>query len=256
MSESTGIAWTDHTFNPWWGCARWSAACRSCYADAWASRFGHDLWRKNGIRRITSDANWRTPLKWNRKAEAAGVPAKVFCASMGDVFEDHPALDEPRERLWDLIGRTPWLRWQLLTKRPENIPSMVPRSWMAAWPRNVWPGATVESQRFLADRVYALDAIPSRERFLSCEPLLSALDLYPFLERGVVTWVIVGGETGKRSRAMNLEWVDSIVGQCRGAGVPVFVKQLGEVVGGPTHKDIATFPPSLRVREYPMVVTS
>ena len=98
MSDVTAIEWTDHTFNPWWGCSRVSPACRFCYADRDAQRYGHQVWRRHGPRRMLSDANWQRPLRWNRDAERAGIPAKVFCASMADVFEDHPDVAAPRER--------------------------------------------------------------------------------------------------------------------------------------------------------------
>jgi protein gp37 len=76
---------------------------------------------------------WTTrSIHGGRDAERAGVPEKVFCASMADVFEDYPDLEEPRKRLWDLIEATPWLRWQLLTKRTENVAGIVP--WGNDWP--------------------------------------------------------------------------------------------------------------------------
>lgn len=143
MSDTTRIEWCDHTFSPWWGCSRVSPACRSCYAEAWASRWGHEVWRRGGPRRMLSDAAWARPLKWNRDARRAGVPARVFCASMADVFEDHPQLPEPRKRLWDLIEATPDLHWQLLTKRAGNVAGMVP--WGGSWPPNVWIGCSAET---------------------------------------------------------------------------------------------------------------
>lgn len=175
------IEWTDYTYNPWWGCARVSPACRSCYADTLATRYGHDqLWRRKGPRRMMSDAHWKQPLKWNRDAERDGTPKRVFCASMADVFEDHPDVVEARKRLWDLIDATPWLHWQLLTKRPENVASMAP--WGADWPENVWLGTSVENQRWAETRIPHLLAAPAKTRFLSCEPLLSELDLSQWLE--------------------------------------------------------------------------
>jgi len=151
MSDTTRISWTDMTHNPWWGCARVSPACRFCYADSTAQRWGFQVWRRHGERRMLSEANWAKPLRWNRDAERAGVPAKVFCASMADVFEDHPDVAEPRKRLWGLIEVTPWLRWQLLTKRPENVAGMVP--WGSRWPSWVWLGTSVENQRYADERI-------------------------------------------------------------------------------------------------------
>lgn len=42
-----------------------------------------------------------------------------------------------------------------------------------------------------------------------------------------IDWVIVGGESGPGARPCNVAWIRSIIRQCKAAGVPVFVKQLG-----------------------------
>lgn len=198
---------------------------------------------------MLSDSNWRKPLKWNRDAERAGVPAKVFCASMADVFEDHPQLEEPRKRLWDVIEQTPWLRWQLLTKRPENVADMAP--WGSDWPSWVWLGTSVETQRWAEARIPTLLRIPAEVLFLSCEPLLGPVDLRNIrasngalidcLSGDVkssdgrevyaacpnsVSWVIAGGESGPKARPTELAWVRSLVEQCGHSAAP-FVKQLG-----------------------------
>jgi protein gp37 len=186
MSDITKIEWTDHTFNPWWGCSRVSPACVHCYADSTARRWGHELWRRNGERRMLSEQNWRHPLRWNRDAERAGVPAKVFCASMADVFEDHPALAEPRKRLWGLIESTPWLRWQLLTKRPENVAAMAP--WGGDWPSWAWLGVSAETQRWADTRIPVLVALPARVRFISAEPLLGPVDFSAWMPAGDARW--------------------------------------------------------------------
>jgi protein gp37 len=225
MGDLTGIGWTDHTHNPWWGCSRVSPACRSCYADTLAQRWGMaDLWHRRGPRRMLSDATWARPLRWNRDAAAAGRPARVFCASMADVFEDHPDVVGARARLWDLIEVTPWLRWQLLTKRPENVAAMVP--WGGDWPPSVWIGTSVENQRYADERIPELVRLPAAVRFLSCEPLLGPVDLGRWLAAGQLGWIIAGGESGgARRREMDIGWLETVVGQCQAAGVPVFVKQ-------------------------------
>jgi protein gp37 len=195
VTTGSKIEWCDHTFNPWWGCARVSPGCRFCYAERDARRYGHQVWGRHGPRRLLSEANWRLPLRWDRDAERAGVPALVFCASMADVFEDHPQVVEPRQRLWRLIEDTPHLRWLLLTKRPENVPEMVP--WATAWPEQVWLGTSVETQRYALQRIPRLLEVSGvRVRFLSCEPLLGPLELSAWLAQRAVDWVIAGGESG------------------------------------------------------------
>lgn len=88
MAENTKIEWCQHTFNPWWGCAKVHEGCTHCYAEAFSKRTGRAVWGPNGTRVMTSPSNWREPIKWNREAGAAGQRARVFCASMADVFED------------------------------------------------------------------------------------------------------------------------------------------------------------------------
>lgn len=228
MAKDSKIEWTHHTFNPWWGCERVSPACKNCYAEAWARRLGLDLWSKNSPRRMLSDAYWRAPLGWNREAAKEGKRARVFCASMADVFENRRDLDEPRERLWQLIDETPHLDWLLLTKRPQHVHRFVP--WGSNWPKNVWLGTTVENQRWAKKRIPLLLDQPAAVRFLSCEPLLGPIDLSPWLVEGQgarVNWVITGGESGHRARPMNPEWARALRDQCESNGVPFHFKQWG-----------------------------
>jgi protein gp37 len=279
MAENSKIEWTDHTFNPWIGCTRVSPGCVNCYAEAMNNHRGWTEWGPKGARKRTSDANWRKPLAWNRAAEKAGKRARVFCASLADVFDPHPSiLPEWRVGLWRLIEATPWLDWQLLTKRPELVPDMVPWAWVSdAFPPNVWLGTSVEDQRRAYERIPRLLDINASVRFLSCEPLLDRVDLDEWLvEAGVdpydgtpyerplddLDWVIVGGESGPGARPTGMGYIRDIVVQCQGAGVPVFVKQVGAHVlsGGsmPTRPrdakggDWSEWPADLRVREMPL----
>lgn len=255
MGEKTGIAWCDHTHNPWWGCEKISPACKNCYAATFDARFaGNDPhWGPGSSRKFFGDKHWNEPRKWNRAAEAAMKPRRVFCASMADVFEDRPDLVEPRRRLWDLIVETPWLYWLLLTKRPENIRSMAPSflqiagDSMARMPTNVWIGTTIESQEYMW-RADHLLMVKASVHFLSCEPLLSDLDLGPVLRRRLVThdgrildnpdaigeggtWrfaidqVITGCESGHGARPQNVEWYRSLRNQTLAAGKAFFLKQ-------------------------------
>jgi protein gp37 len=250
MGVETGIAWTDSTFNPWWGCVKVSEACRDCYAEKWALRTGQKLWGPTARRRFFGEKHWTEPRKWDRAAAAEGKPWRVFCSSMADVFEElpegHPdreAMAIARTRLWHLIAETPHLTWLLLTKRPENIARCYPwgRSsdgrMMLSTPANVWVGTTVESMETAAIRVPLLLEVPAVVRFLSVEPMLEELDFnatgiwHPsvhdiYLEG--IDWVICGGESGGRARPFDLAWARSLRDQCKSAGVAFFMKQLGD----------------------------
>ena len=127
MGENSKIQWTDHTFNPWIGCQKVSPGCTNCYAEALDERWrpGRTRWGPKSERTRTSPANWRRVLQWDREAKAAGERARVFCASLADVFEDRAELRPWRADLFKLIDATQHLDWLLLTKRPE------PKSWVA-----------------------------------------------------------------------------------------------------------------------------
>ncbi len=264
MGAETEIAWTDKTFNPWWGCVRVSPGCEHCYAETWDKRYGGKNWGAQAPRRFFGDKHWNEPRKWNKAALTGGGRARVFCASMADVFEDRRDLDDQRARLFALIAETPALDWQLLTKRPENMVRLAPATWTAGWPANVWAGTTVEDQKRADERIPHLLRVPAAIRFLSAEPLLSGLDLrsalrlarhhqatfhaatgtlVPVTDKWIrsynintgqeaapeIDWLIVGGESGGGARPMHLEWARSLVEQCKAAGTAVFCKQLGAV---------------------------
>jgi protein gp37 len=203
---------------------------------------------------------------------------------MADVFEDHPALPVERAKLWALIEATPWLDWQLLTKRVENVVGMTPEAWSGpeGWPGNVWIGTSVESQEWANRRIPVLLRIPARLRFLSCEPLLGRVDLRRIeaprgslidcLDGDVrdprdrvvhaatahsVDWVIAGGESGPNARRMDPEWARSIRDDCAAAGVPFLFKQTGSVLArewglrDAKGEDPRELPGDLRVRQWP-----
>ena len=228
MAKNSHIEWTNHTFNPWWGCHKVSPGCDNCYAEAWSKRVGQTLWGQTAPRRFFGDVHWREPLKWDREANVAGVRARVFCASMADVFEDRLNLNGERTRLWSLIEQTPNLDWLLLTKRPQHITRMTP--WGANWPINVWIGTTIENQKIANVRLPYLLSVPAAVRFLSCEPLLGPLDLRSWFNRpsyNPIDWVIVGGESGAHSRPMHPDWASGVRRQCLRARVPFHFKQWG-----------------------------
>lgn len=226
MAKNSRIEWTDHTFNPWWGCVKVSAACKHCYAEAWAKRVGSKVWGPKSSRRFFGESHWAEPLRWNRVAETAGERHRVFCASMADVFEDRRDLDPWRARLVKLIEATPHLDWLLLTKRPAEVPALAP--WGDNWPDNVWLGTTVENPREAERRIPALLSVPAQVRFLSCEPLLGSLNLSRWLTSGgPIHWIIAGGESGPRARPMNPNWARALRDQCIAADVPFHFKQWG-----------------------------
>lgn len=237
-------------------------------------------WGTGAPRRRTSEANWAKPKTWNtnrflacaactwrgepREAKRATghsetcpachgrlVPARarVFCASLADVFDNEvPVLW--RIELMKLIVNTPNLDWLLLTKRIGNAADMLETAFRAVhagregWADNVrpnvWIGATVVNQAEVDRDLPKLLSVRAAVRFLSIEPMLGPINLWPYIgpvvfthldpwdtERGI-DWVICGGESGSKARPMHPDWARSLRDQCEAAGVPFFLKQMSK----------------------------
>lgn len=223
MAEVTGIAWTDHTHNEWWGCSSTAGAgCDKCYAAALDRRTGGNYFGIGTVPRLTKEANRNKPYRWNRDAGDSGKRFRVFCGSMMDFF-DKNAPEGARDALWAKIRETTHLDWQVLTKRTANIPKMLPADWGDGYP-NVWLGATCEDKKSGLRRLAQLRDIPAKIRFLSVEPLLEDLG---DIDLSGIHWVIVGGESGGGYRPMDKSWAERVIAQCREQDVSVFFKQWG-----------------------------
>ena len=239
MAEETGIAWTDSTFNAWWGCVKVGPECEHCYAETLDILTGGHNWGVHTRPRLMSSSNWRNPRVWNRDHEIFfekhGRKRRVFCGSMMDWADinapgskqDDTSLSQ-RDRMWTLIKETPNLNWMLLTKRAPNIKRMLPKDWEDGY-ANVALGVSVGNKKHGLPRIEHLRKIPAKIRFLSIEPLLE--DLGEINLEGI-HWVIVGGESGENFRPMDMDWAYKIYLQCKLEGIPFFFKQTGGLDGG------------------------
>lgn len=251
MGRETGISWTDHSFNPWWGCTAVSAGCDHCYAEAFDKRTGGSHWGKGQPRRVFGKKHWAEPLTWNTSAMQAGKPALVFCASMADVMDDE-APEGQRERLWALIDATPHLTWQLLTKRPQRYGRYLPAQFKH---KNVWLGTTTEDQPNYDLRwplLFDATAIRGLVSFVSYEPALGPLRLRHWanwLPAGP-DWLIFGGESGPGRRPMERQWLEDVKADCELTGTRLFVKQFS---GATPAAGAKLIPPELLIRTFPEV---
>jgi protein gp37 len=214
MSDRTRIEWTDATWNPARGCTKISPGCKHCYAEAFAERFrgmpGHAYEQGFDLRLVPEKL--RAPLKWKR-------PRTIFVNSMSDLFHEGipPAY---LRQVFEVMVQAHWHTFQVLTKRSERLVAL---SRDLPWPENVWMGVSIESAEYCS-RAHDLARVPAALRFLSVEPLLGPI---PHLPLNDIAWAIAGGESGPRARPMDLAWARDIRDQCRNAGVPFFLKQLG-----------------------------
>jgi len=164
---------------------------------------------------------------------------RVFVNSMSDIFHNRVEYEFIKD-IWSVMLANPQHTFMILTKRADRMAETVDlllRDGFGVLP-NIWMGVSAENQQAYDERAPYLLQTPAAVRFLSLEPLLSAIDLAllgtiphskPYsIVVSKIDWVIVGGESGTRARPMHPNWVRSIRDQCQEANVPFFFKQWGE----------------------------
>lgn len=215
MSATSKIEWTENTWNPVTGCTKISPGCKHCYAEAMSRRLtamgaaGYE----NGFDLTVHPGRLLQPTTIRR-------PTVFFVNSMSDLFhEDVP--DSFIDMVMDTIRATSQHTYQILTKRAERLPTFFSTR---KCPDNVWLGVSVEDRNHGLPRIDLLRQVNASVRFLSVEPLLE--DLGEMNLTGI-HWVIVGGESGHKSRPMQTEWVANVQRQADAAGTSFFFKQWG-----------------------------
>ncbi|MFI5782633.1 DUF5131 family protein [Nocardia sp. NPDC051570] len=260
---STTIEWTGFSWNPSTGCDRISPECDHCYALTMAKRLkvmGATKYQNDGDPRTSGpgfgvtmhpDVVLEPVLKWSR------TPRMVFVDSMSDVFHARISVSF-LGRIFATMALTPQHTYQVLTKRPNrmhdlltdgrvqtamqealldivrNGPSLPAwntkllflRAEHCPWPLpNVWLGPSIGVDEYCW-RADELRQTPAAVRFLSCEPLLGPL---PSLDLTDIDWVIIGGESGRGFRPLDLDWVRDIRDRCQAQTIALFFKQVGGI---------------------------
>ena len=241
--------WTE-AFNPWVGCRKCSPACEHCYAEEFIKRFNMTGVECNGSFDPVRKDKYKTPK--------SGI---VFAGNITDLFGEWVKGSESRQYVLDAAQAAngkKWCKYLFLTKRVRRMNELTKELGCYTFAKhyeNVWFGFTAENQDCYYNR---LSAYPSAEnRWLSLEPLLGKIDLgfdrFKNTVGGVpFKWIVVGSESGRKRRPCDIELVRDIVRQCKGAGVPVFVKQIS--IDGKCVSDIYKFPEDLRIRQMPFDV--
>ena len=242
MAQSS-IEWTEMTWNPTTGCNKLTAGCKFCYAEIMSRRLhamGVEKYKDNFKLSIHPDA-LEIPYTWKK-------PKVVFVNSMSDLFHKDLPL-EYIKKVFKVMNETPQHTYQVLTKRGDILAKYDKQ---LKWTANIWMGVSVEDTR-VVDRIDFLRKTSAKIKFLSLEPLLSAL---PNLNLKKIDWVIVGGESGPKSRPMEKEWIIDIKKQCDKAKVAFFFKQWGGVrksqtgreLNGKTYNEMPNTQASLKIQ--------
>jgi len=210
----TSIEWTEMTWNPSTGCTKISSGCMNCYAEIMARRLkamGVAKYKNEFTPTIHPD-ELLLPFSWKK-------PKMVFVNSMSDLFHEDIPLSFIKQ-VFKVMNQCQHHTFQILTKRADLL---VKNSKHLNWTKNIWMGVTVEHKNFM-HRIALLKQTPANIKFLSLEPLLSAI---PNINLIGINWVIVGGESGHKPRPIQKDWVVNIKSQCELYNVPFFFKQWG-----------------------------
>lgn len=273
MTQNTAIQWCDSTENPTMGCdgcELWNSQRQTCYAGGLHRRFGaNSTGYAPRFEQVTQfPGRMRRASRWSdlsgrnreNKPWLNGMPRLIFVSDMSDALSKAVSFEYLREEVIENVisdhGRRH--RWLWLTKRPHRMAEF--SRWLARpWPSNLWIATSITTQNSTS-RLNPLFEVgdEATTRFLSVEPQWEAIDLEPWLSQ--IDWVIQGGESGVSARAFHEEWAESLTSQCRAAGVPYFLKQLGTKVyrGGQRIRHEHShggnwdeWPEHLRVRQFP-----
>lgn len=220
MALNSSIEWTDASWNPATGCNEISPGCDHCYAKTFAERWrgipGHAYEQGFDLKLWPERLN--LPLTWKK-------PKRIFVNSMSDLFHK----DIPDSFIFNVFGtmfQADWHTYQILTKRPKRM-----ARWFA-WaqeqriigdvlPAHIHMGVSIERNDYTWRADY-LRRVPAAVRFISAEPLLSAL---PSLDMTDIHWLIAGAESGHGNRPMDEDWVRALRDKCLETGAAFFYKQ-------------------------------
>lgn len=212
----TKIEWTECTWNPTSGCTKKSPGCENCYAEKMAKRLQAmgNVKYSRGFQLSLHSESLKVPYSWRK-------PRCVFVNSMSDLFHEDIPFSFIKQ-VFTVMNENPKHTFQILTKRSDVL---LQHHKELTWTDNIWMGVSVESQEFI-QRVRDLRKVKASVRFISFEPLLGKIARIPLAH---IDWVIVGGESGPRSRPMDEEWAKHIRDECITKNIPFFFKQWGGV---------------------------
>lgn len=241
--KQSKIEWTELTWNPITGCTKISAGCKFCYAEVMSKRLkamGVDKYKK-GFKLALHEPVLAEPYTWRNSKI-------VFVNSMSDLFQKNVPI-EFIQKVFTVMNENPQHVFQVLTKRSDLLLEYDKRK-LLKWTHNIWMGVSVEDER-VKHRISDLRKTKAKTKFLSLEPLIGPL---PKLNLKKMDWVIVGGESGRRPRKMEPEWVLDLQEQCNTADVAFFFKQwggtnkkkTGRILKGKTWDEMPEFPELFR----------
>ena len=206
------------SWNPWHGCHRISEGCKNCYVYRIDGSHG----KESGT--VTLNKDFLLPLRQTRGEMKIPAGETVYtCFSSDFLIEE---ADEWRRDAWSMMKAREDLQFIFFTKRIERLSCLLPLDWGDGY-ENVTIGCTCENQERADQRLPVFLSLPIRRRVIICEPLLSPIDLSPYLDPRKIQSVSAGGESGEGARVCDFAWVEQIRAACATAKVPFSYHQTG-----------------------------
>lgn len=205
-------------WEPWTGCYPQSDGCTYCY-------FYGPYAKRHGQNTIEKTADFEKPIVKNTKGVYKVPTGKIVATCFATDFFI-PEADVWRKDAWAMIKERQDLDFLILTKRIERFEVSLPSDWGDGYD-NINIGCTVENQALADARLPVFLSLPIKRRFVACSPLLSAIDLRPYLSG--IDHVSVNGETGREARLCDYDWVLDIRAQCIAAGKTFWFKGTGSL---------------------------
>ncbi len=231
VRRSTGISWTDATWNPLHGCTRASKGCDLCYAAKFTATRAAHVYPGLAIKKTSADG--KNTYSFTGKLQFLPqdladplqdqIPKMYFVNSLSDLFHK----DVPEAFIDDcfsVMEMAHWHRFQVLTKRADIMADYTQKRYATKKPpANIWLGTSTEDQEAFDKRMPHLKKTKAAVRWLSAEPLLGPIN---FGSMADIDWIVVGGESGS-NRQMKKSWATDIRDACKKTKVPFFFKQWG-----------------------------
>jgi len=202
--NKSGIEWTEFTSNPVKG--KCPVDCSYCYVKPLRHRYG-----------------WHDDIRFYPKELEAirrrKKPAKIFVGSTIELFHEQTIQYMPE--IMEAVGVSPQHTFIFLTKQPQNLSRFSP------FPDNVWIGVSVTNLLAFYSAMHHMASVKATIKYISYEPLLESMagaqPIEEHLTNGGIQWLLIGSQT-KPTVMPKKVWVDEIIGACKKANIPYFLK--------------------------------
>ena len=207
-------------WNPWHGCTKISPGCKYCYVYRQDAMYGSE--KSSSECRKTAGFNLPIRKKRDKSWKIAGGKIVFTCFTSDFLLKD---ADAWRPECWRMMRQRSDLLFFFFTKRIDRFMECLPDDWDDGY-SNVMVGCTVENQAMADYRLPIFLSLPIRHKSIIASPLLTAMDLMPYLNE-TIEEVSVGGESGAEARPCNYDWVLSLREQCVAKDVAFRFHQTG-----------------------------